>query len=70
MLSKSFGTALGAQIYGRTFTAWGIAGLSGPWIAGFAYDLTGSYHIPFLIAGTIALIAVIAVYFSPQSKHG
>jgi OFA family oxalate/formate antiporter-like MFS transporter len=33
----------GPYAYGRIFTAWGVAGLLAPWLAGQIYDWGGSY---------------------------
>jgi OFA family oxalate/formate antiporter-like MFS transporter len=40
------------RVYGRVFTAWGVAGLSAPWVAGALFDATGSYEVA--IAGAVA----------------
>jgi OFA family oxalate/formate antiporter-like MFS transporter len=45
-----FGTDYSAQAYGRVFIAWGMAGISAPWFAGFVFDQTGSYAAAFLFA--------------------
>ena len=37
-----FGAAAAAKIYGRVFTAWGLAGLGAPWLAGYLFDLNGT----------------------------
>ena len=34
----------GPLVYGRVFTAWGVAGLFAPWFAGQIYDWDGSYN--------------------------
>lgn len=43
VLAKRFGMVEGPRVYGRVFTAWGVAGLAGPWLAGALFDGTGSY---------------------------
>lgn len=48
-----------AHVFSRVFTAWGAAGLLGPWFAGACYDLSGHYR--FALAGAAALSAVGAV---------
>jgi OFA family oxalate/formate antiporter-like MFS transporter len=43
--------------YGVLFTAWGVAGILGPFIAGRVYQLTGSYSGAFYAASALALVA-------------
>ena len=50
-----------ARIYGRVFTAWGAAGLLGPWLAGVLFDLSGDYRIALLVAAAIGLGSVAAL---------
>lgn len=53
----SFGVALMARAYGLIFTAWGVAGLLGPWAAGALYDAEGRYGTACLLAAVAAAIA-------------
>jgi MFS transporter, OFA family, oxalate/formate antiporter len=43
--------------YGVLFTAWGIAGIVGPIVAGAVYDATGDYQSAFYVAGGLAAVA-------------
>jgi OFA family oxalate/formate antiporter-like MFS transporter len=43
--------------YGVLFTAWGVAGVLGPFIAGRVYQMTGSYAGAFYAASALALVA-------------
>jgi OFA family oxalate/formate antiporter-like MFS transporter len=43
--------------YGALFTAWGVAGILGPMIAGKVFDATKSYQNAFYIAAVLALVA-------------
>jgi len=54
-VSGYFGPRLAGKTYGRIFTAWGLAGLGGPWMAGAVYDWTGRYDTAVSIAGAAAL---------------
>jgi len=54
-VSEIFGSERYPAIYGRVFTAWGAAGLIGPFGAGLLFDATGTYRLPLLLAGTAAL---------------
>ena len=62
-VSLLFGASASSKIYGRVFTAWGLAGLVGPWFAGYLFDSSGGYTVSLLLAGMISLISMIAVYF-------
>jgi len=50
--------------YGAMFTAWGVAGIYGPYFAGKIFDITGSYDIAFIIFAIQSIIGVaIAKYY-------
>jgi OFA family oxalate/formate antiporter-like MFS transporter len=59
---KLFGEASSSRIYGRVFTAWGLAGLLGPWLAGLLYDITGGYTLAMLAAATSSALSVLVAY--------
>jgi OFA family oxalate/formate antiporter-like MFS transporter len=58
VISNYFGKG-GPQAYGRVFTAWGFAGLFGPWIAGLIYDWRGGYELALIFAAAIALLSAL-----------
>ncbi len=60
-IAKLFGMHSSARIYGRVFTAWGAAGLLGPWLAGVLFDVSGDYRIALLVAAAIGLGSVAAI---------
>lgn len=60
-ISRAFGSVAGIRIYGRVFTAWGTAGLCGPWIAGVLYGSTGGYFETLLLAAAFSLVSLLAV---------
>ncbi len=45
--------------YGVMFTAYGIAGITGAFVAGPIVDATGSYFMAFVVTGILAIIAVV-----------
>ena len=49
----------GPRAYGRVFTAWGLAGLLAPWIAGLIFDLRGGYDAAMLVAAGMAVLSAI-----------
>ena len=63
-ISEYFGE-LGPKVYGRVFTAWGFAGLAGPWTAGRLYDASGNYGTALAAASIIALVST-AVYLKAR----
>ncbi|MEO1160326.1 MAG: MFS transporter, partial [Pseudomonadota bacterium] len=61
VIAKRYGMANGPRIYGRVFTAWGAAGLAGPWLAGALFDATGGYMISLAAASGLSLVSALAV---------
>jgi len=47
--------------YGVVFSSWGIAGIIGPLLAGRVADLTGNYHVSYIVAGIMLLFAALLV---------
>ena len=62
-VSIMFGASASSKIYGRVFTAWGLAGLVGPWFAGYLFDRSSAYSASLLTAGAVSLVSMLAVYF-------
>jgi len=61
---RFYGAERFGSIYGRVFTAWGIAGLIAPFAAGWLFDRTGSYHLALQLATVSAVLsALIALLF-------
>lgn len=63
--SGYFGANAAARMYGRVFTAWGMAGLAAPWIAGWIYDWSGGYLYALLLAAGAGLLSAGASYLLP-----
>ena len=60
-VARIFGEGDYPVAYGRVFTAWGVAGLAGPFGAGLLFEATGAYRVPlFLAAGAAVASALIA----------
>ncbi len=57
VIAKRVGMARSAMVYGQVFTAWGVAGLAGPWLAGALFDGTGTYGMSLLIAAGFGAVA-------------
>lgn len=54
----------GPRVYGRVFTAWGFAGLLGPWIAGLIYDWQSGYEPALVVAAATAILSALIVGIS------
>ena len=63
--ARYFEMTLYAKAYGRIFTAWGLAGLGAPWLAGRLYDLSGGYTVALLLAAVAALGAALLALLLP-----
>ena len=44
-----------SRVYGRVFTAWGVAGLAGPLLAGVLFDQAHDYRLALMLGGGAAL---------------
>ncbi len=69
-IAKLFGMKESARIYGRIFTAWGCAGLLGPWFAGFLFDRNADYQLALLTASAVGLVSVLAIVVLFRKNHG
>lgn len=65
-----YGAREGGSVYSRVFTAWGIAGLLGPWLAGTIYDITLGYHWAFAVSALVSLVALIPVRLMISNQSG
>ena len=65
-VARYFGPGLFGRMSGRLYTAWGLAGIAGPWVAGSAFDRTGAYTAAIVIAAcAMAAGAVLSLALSP-----
>ncbi|MCY4662357.1 MAG: OFA family MFS transporter [Acidobacteria bacterium] len=64
-----YGTRNMGVNYGLLFSAWGIAGIVGPVIAGRVFDATQSYEIAFYLAAGLSVVALAALMLAkpPQA---
>ena len=68
-IAKLFGVQDIAKIYGRVFTAWGCAGLLGPWLAGSLFDISRDYQLALLIAAAFSVVSAIAMVLLSMDKR-
>ena len=66
MIARRFGVATGVSVYGRVFTAWAVAGLGGPVLAGWMFDRTGGYETALLLAGGLAVLSAVVTVISAR----
>jgi MFS family permease len=57
IVAKTYGSANVGRVYGRLFTAWGVAGLAAPFVGGLLFDAAGDYRDAVLASGIAALAA-------------
>ena len=64
-----YGTRNMGVNYGLLFSAWGVAGIIGPVIAGRVFDATGTYEVAFYVAAALSVVALAALMLSkpPQA---
>lgn len=58
-LSILFGAANFGRYFGRLMTAWGLAGLCAPWLAGRLYDLQASYTVILWLCAGLSLVGFL-----------
>ncbi len=63
-----FGTKNLGVNYGWVFTAWGVAGIVGPMIAGYMFRTYKSYTGAFYMAGILAIISLIAMLLAKRPE--
>ena len=64
-----FGTKHMGLNYGLLFSAYGVAGLIGPYIAGRVFDAFNSYQYAFFIAAGLAVVALISLGFARPPRR-
>jgi OFA family oxalate/formate antiporter-like MFS transporter len=67
-IAKLFGPVLGIRIYGKVFTAWGLAGLLAPWFAGLLFERSGDYSTALLLAAGFAIASTISIIWFPRES--
>lgn len=72
--ARYFGAARYASVYGAAYAFIGAAAGIGPWAAGVAYDLTGSYTQVFAAVIPMALLAALLLFtigpYPPREDEG
>lgn len=76
LLSGAYPAALGfyygvhnyGRMLGRLITAWGVAGLLAPWLAGAVFDATGGYRPAVMLACAAAVVAFLVSIALPRQS--
>ena len=70
MVQQQFGAANFSRFFSIAFTAWGLAGLTAPWLAGVLFDASGSFSssIQLALAAT-ALCGLLLVCFAVTDRR-
>lgn len=70
IIANTYGSDQMGRIYGRVFTAWGLAGALGPVIGGGFFDADGDYTRAIMMAGGMALAAAaFGAAYSPRAGY-
>jgi len=64
--SQLFGMANFGSVYPYVFLAYGLAGITGPLIAGFLFDFMGSYQVAIYISTAIVLLGISFYWFTKK----
>jgi MFS family permease len=68
MTADYFGVRHVSSIIGLLYTSVAFGTLFGPTVAGYAFDLTGSYYFAILAAAAMMFMAVVFMLFAPQPQ--
>jgi len=61
VIADIFGVLAAPRVYGQVFTAWGLAGLLGPWLTGILYDNANTYTVALLLAAMLSVLSTMAI---------
>jgi OFA family oxalate/formate antiporter-like MFS transporter len=67
-VSHIFGHERVSAVFGRVFTAWGVAGLIAAPLGGYVFDRTGGYAISLWIGAGAAVLAILCTVLIPRQR--
>lgn len=53
-IARRYSVAAGVPVYGKVFTAWAVAGICGPMLAGALFDATGTFRMALAVAAALS----------------
>jgi OFA family oxalate/formate antiporter-like MFS transporter len=68
VISHIYGIAMVSRVYGRVFTAWGIAGVMSPLLAGALFDRAGDYRMAIVLGACAAICAGLTCLALPATR--
>lgn len=66
ILSNYFGTRFIGSIFGVSATAFSVASITGPLLAGYLYDTNNSHYQSIVVAAVVCFIAAFSTFFITQ----
>jgi MFS family permease len=69
MISEFFGLKSVGTMIGIIELAWAAGAISGPIMAGYVFDVSGSYNIAFTTGGLLMLMGTVATYFLKKQSE-
>lgn len=69
IVATYFGTERIGSVLGAFMSSVAVGGFLGPWLAGLAFDLWGSYDVPLLVAAGFGLLAGISALCLPARPY-
>jgi len=69
ILSNYFGTKNIGSIFGVSATGFSLASITGPLLAGYLYDTTGSHSMSIIVATVICFITALSTFFITTPKN-
>ncbi len=64
-----FGRAAFAKIGGFMAPMYTISGITGPLLAGYLFDITGTYHLIFAIMAILQIVGAVVILFARPQKN-
>jgi MFS family permease len=69
-IAEFFGTGSHGLLYGIVLASGTVGGAAGPLMAGYTFDLTGSYRVAFLILILLAVLGFVLITLLQPSREG